>query len=149
MALDRALVSGGGDGVAEAGCATAPRQPDSDGAGSTTRSRRRTDQAAVSGTRTDFHEKATERQRFQVHIDFGLASRPRGILMRRSRSIKTPSRSSRAKGGGRSRGHAALAHRRMGSAFDRTGRFAQAETHYQKALNLSPQGSQDLERRGI
>ncbi len=26
----------------------------------------------------------------------------------------------------------------MGSAFDRTGRFAQAETHYQKALKLSP-----------
>ena len=32
----------------------------------------------------------------------------------------------------------ALAHRRIGSAMDRLGRFAQAETHYKKALKQSP-----------
>ena len=32
----------------------------------------------------------------------------------------------------------ALAHRDIGSAMDRLGRFAQAETHYKKALKLSP-----------
>ena len=32
----------------------------------------------------------------------------------------------------------ALAHRRMGAAFDRLGRFAQAEAHYRAALKLHP-----------
>ena len=33
----------------------------------------------------------------------------------------------------------ALAHRRMAGAYDRLGRFAQAEAHYEKALKLGPE----------
>ena len=43
------------------------------------------------------------------------------------------------KGIGRTRSaDEALAHRRIGNALDRLGRFAQAEMHYKKALRLSP-----------
>jgi hypothetical protein len=38
------------------------------------------DQAALRNSRTDFHEKATDRQQFQVHIDFGRAFETQGNL---------------------------------------------------------------------
>ena len=59
--------------------------------------------------------------------------------MRRFRNIKTPSRSSKTKGGDHS-GRRTPPWPIGGSEvpYDRLGRFAQAETHYQKALKLSP-----------
>ncbi len=92
-----------------------------------------------SASETDFHETATDRQRFQVHIDFGRVFETQGnfdaavleyqdaltVLETRKRGSFQPTDN-------------ALAHRRMGGALDRLGRFAQAEVHYKKALKLSP-----------
>ena len=81
--------------------------------------------------------KASPRQRFQVHIDFGRIFESQGnydaaiaeyqdaltVLENKRRGDFQPA-------------DEALAHRRMGGAFDRLGRFAQAEVHYKKALKL-------------
>ena len=77
------------------------------------------------------------RQKFQVHIDFGRIFESQGnydaaiteyqdaltVLENKRRGDFQPA-------------DEALAHRRMGGAFDRLGRFAQAEVHYKKALKL-------------
>jgi len=89
--------------------------------------------------KTEFHATATDRQRFQVHIDFGRVFETQEnfdaavleyqdaltVLQQRRRGTFQPA-------------DEALAHRRMGGALDRLGRFAQAEVHYKKALKLSP-----------
>ena len=122
---------------AAAGCATAPRQPE--GPGHDDQKTAQTDQATPANPRTDFHEKATERQQFQVHIDFGRAFETQGNLDAAIQEYQDALKVVENKRRGPFRPtDAALAHRRMGSAFDRSGRFAQAETHYQKALKLSP-----------
>ncbi len=57
----------------------------------------------------------------------------------RSLNIKTPSPSSKASGEVPLHpADEALAHRRIAGAMDRQGRFVQAETHYKKALKISP-----------
>ncbi|HEX3449613.1 MAG TPA: tetratricopeptide repeat protein [Isosphaeraceae bacterium] len=96
-------------------------------------------QARVSDPKTQFQEKATDRQRFQVHIDFGRVFETQGnidaaileyqdalaVVQSKRRGTLHPA-------------DEALAHRRIGGALDRQGRFAQAETHYKKALKMSP-----------
>ena len=96
-------------------------------------------QARVSDPKTQFQEKATDRQRFQVHIDFGRVFETQGnidaaileyqdalaVVQSKRRGTLHPA-------------DEALAHRRIGGAMDRQGRFAQAETHYKKALKISP-----------
>jgi Flp pilus assembly protein TadD len=96
-------------------------------------------QAGVSDPKTQFQEKATDRQRFQVHIDFGRVFETQGnidaaileyqdalaVVQSKRRGTLHPA-------------DEALAHRRIGGAMDRQGRFAQAETHYKKALKISP-----------
>jgi Flp pilus assembly protein TadD len=88
---------------------------------------------------TEFHETATDRQRFQVHIDFGRVFESQGnydaALLEYQEALSVVE--------GKRRGpfrpaDSAMAHRRMGAALDCLGRFAQAEVHYQKALKLSP-----------
>ena len=68
--------------LAVAGCATAPRHAETppphmaqDDLKAT-----RTDQAPLPDQRTVFHEKATDRQQFHVHIDFGRAFEAQGNL---------------------------------------------------------------------
>jgi Flp pilus assembly protein TadD len=87
----------------------------------------------------DFHKNATERQRFQVHLDFGKVFEAQGNLdaavveyQGALDVVKTRRR------GELTLADEALANRRMGGAFDRLGRFAQAEVHYKKALKLTP-----------
>jgi Flp pilus assembly protein TadD len=96
-------------------------------------------QARTSDPKTQFQEKATDRQRFQVHIDFGRVFETQGnidaaileyqdalaVVQSKRRGTLHPA-------------DEALAHRRIGGAMDRQGRFAQAETHYKKALKISP-----------
>ena len=65
--------------LAAQGCVTAPRQPDAQAAHDDLKSAA-SDQADTAKSRTDFHEKATERQQFQVHIDFGRAFETQGNL---------------------------------------------------------------------
>jgi tetratricopeptide (TPR) repeat protein len=128
--------------LAAAGCATAPRQADSPAPPAATRDDPRSagaDQAPSVSTRTDFHEKATERQKFQVHIDFGRAFEAQGnidaALVEYQDALKVVENKRR---GSFRAADEALAHRRMGGAMDRQGRFAQAETHYKNALKISP-----------
>jgi Flp pilus assembly protein TadD len=96
-------------------------------------------QSRASDPKTQFQEKATDRQRFQVHIDFGRVFETQGnidaaileyqdalaVVQSKRRGTLHPA-------------DEALAHRRIGGAMDRQGRFVQAETHYKKALKISP-----------
>jgi Flp pilus assembly protein TadD len=89
--------------------------------------------------KTDFHATATDRQRFQVHIDFGRVFESQGNMdaaLLEYQEALTVVEGTRH--GPFRPADAALAHRRMGGTLDRLGRFAQAEVHYKKALKLSP-----------
>ena len=95
-----------------------------------------------SGPRTDFRAEATDRQAFQVHIDFGRVFESQGNFdgaMLEYQEALTVVETRRR--GSLGPADSALAHRRMGGALDRLGRFAQAEAHYQKSLKLSPRDS--------
>jgi Flp pilus assembly protein TadD len=131
-------------GLACAGCATTPGSidpgktappPVSQEAGNAPRA----DQARVADPKSEFHAKATDRQQFQVHIDFGRAFEAQGNLDAAVLEYQDALTVLQTKRKGPFRpSDEALAHRRMGSAMDRLGRFAQAETHYKRALKLSP-----------
>ncbi len=124
------------------GCVSAPRQADSSAPTPTTHDDAKApaaDQAPAANTRTDFHEKATPRQQFQVHIDFGRAFEAQGNLDAAIVEYQDALKVTENKRRGPFRpADQALAHRRMGGAMDRLGRFAQAETHYKNALKLDP-----------
>ena len=91
------------------------------------------------GPRTDFRAEATDRQAFQVHIDFGRVFESQGnfdgAVLEYQEALTVVETKRR---GSLGPADAALAHRRMGGALDRLGRFALAEGHYQKSLKLSP-----------
>jgi len=135
-------------GVMGAGCVVTPRQAGS-GAGPSPPQvpETATGAAAVAqehpgGPKTDFHETATDRQRFQVHIDFGRVFESQGnfdAAVLEYQDALTVLETTRR--GPFQPADEALAHRRMGGALDRLGRFAQAEVHYKKALKLSPKDS--------
>ena len=131
--------------VLGAGCVVTPRQPASRAPSAPPQVPEGADGAEVAAQiqpadpKTEFHAKATDRQAFQVHIDFGRVFEAQGnfdgavleyqeaitVLETRRRGPFQPA-------------DRALAHRRMAGALDRLGRFAQAEVHYQKALKLCP-----------
>ena len=86
-----------------------------------------------------FRRDVTQDQRIHVHIDFGRVFENQGNFEAAVSEYQQALAACERKGIGRSRSaDEALAHRRMGNAFDRMGRFAQAEVHYKKALRLSP-----------
>jgi tetratricopeptide (TPR) repeat protein len=129
--------------LATGGCVTAPRQADSPAAAAPTTNddakAAGADQTPSPNPRTDFHEKATARQQFQVHIDFGRAFEAQGNLDAAIVEYQDALKVTENKRRGPFRpADEALAHRRIGGAMDRMGRFAQAETHYKHALKLSP-----------
>jgi len=132
-------------GVMGGGCVVTPLQPGSGAGSSPPQVPEGATGAAAAGRdqpgapKTCIQETATDRQKFQVHIDFGRVFETQGnfdaavleyqdaltVLEQRRRGTFQPA-------------DEALAHRRMGGALDRLGRFAQAEVHYKKALKLSP-----------
>jgi Flp pilus assembly protein TadD len=126
------------------GCVTAPGQPavnaipatpDRDDATANVT----TVQTQVTPASNDFHRQPTDRQRFQVHVDFGRVFETQGNLdaaVLEYQDALTVAATRRH--GALGPADEALAHRRMAGALDRLGRFAQAETHYQKACKLSP-----------
>jgi tetratricopeptide (TPR) repeat protein len=128
--------------LAAAGCVTAPKLADPQTPPPSTRDDLKalgTDQAPSSNPRTDFQEKATFRQQFQVHIDFGRVFEAEGNLDAAIKEYQDALTVTENKRRGPFRpADAALAHRRIGSAMDRQGRFPQAETHYKTALKLNP-----------
>jgi Flp pilus assembly protein TadD len=89
--------------------------------------------------KTEFHAKATDRQSFQVHIDFGRIFESQGNFDAALQEYQEALAVVETKRHG-SLGPAdsALAQRRMAGALDCLGRFAQADVHYQKALSLAP-----------
>jgi Flp pilus assembly protein TadD len=87
----------------------------------------------------DFHKNATDRQRFQVHLDFGRIFEKQGNFDAAVLEYQDALTVLDAKGRGQFKpADQAIAHRRMGGALDRLGRFAQAEVHYKKALKYAP-----------
>ncbi|MHB1560957.1 MAG: tetratricopeptide repeat protein [Isosphaeraceae bacterium] len=90
------------------------------------------------GENTTFHRSATDRQRFQVHVDFGKVFETQGNLEGATQEYREAIKIAEAR---RRRGlnhaDAALAHRRLASALDRQGRFRESEPHYRTAQHLA------------
>lgn len=136
--------------VTTGGCALAPLRPnqssstatDSTSTTVTTASQATAPadpEAVDSGQDLKFHANATTRQRFQVHIDFGRVFESEGnydsAVMEYQEALKV---FKDRKQGGLKPADEALAHRRIGGALDKLGRFPQAEEHYKQALALDP-----------
>ncbi len=86
-----------------------------------------------------FRKDVTQDQRIHVHIDFGRVFESQGNFEAALSEYQQALAACEHKGFGRTRSaDEALAHRRIGNALDRLGRFAQAEMHYKKSLRLSP-----------
>jgi tetratricopeptide (TPR) repeat protein len=91
------------------------------------------------GENTTFHKSATDRQKFQIHIDFGKVFEAQGNLERAVQEYQDALKVAQARGRGElTAADEALAHRRIASALDRQGQFHQSEAHYQKAEKLAP-----------
>lgn len=126
------------------GCSVVPRQPD--GASSTPPPRPAdppSQPLAQSvhqvGSSTNFHENASDHQRFQVRIDFGRIFEKQGDFDAALTEYQAALTVAQAKRGGHiTAADVALAERRIAVANDRLGRFALAETHYHKALKHAP-----------
>jgi Flp pilus assembly protein TadD len=87
----------------------------------------------------EFRADVTQDQRVNVHLDFGKVFESQGNHEAALLEYQEALTAAEARGIGKTRSQEeALAHRRMGNALDRLGRFAQAEVHYKKALKLSP-----------
>lgn len=91
------------------------------------------------GENTTFHRTATDRQRFQVHIDFGKVFESQGNLDRALQEYQDALKVAEARGHGDGLKAAdeALAHRRIATTLDRLGQFRQSEPHYRRAVKLA------------
>jgi tetratricopeptide (TPR) repeat protein len=96
-------------------------------------------QAPAADPSNTFQKTATDRQRFQVRLDFGKVFEVHGEFDQAAQEYQEALAVAESKGRERfTPADRALAHRRLAGALDRLGRFPQAEEHYRKALKLSP-----------
>lgn len=92
----------------------------------------------TAGESTTFHKTVTDRQRFQVHIDFGKVFETQGQLDRALQEYQDALKIAAARGHGELKAaDEALAHRRIAGTLDRLGQFRQSEPHYQRAMKLA------------
>jgi Flp pilus assembly protein TadD len=98
--------------------------------------------AQVAGEDCTFHKTVTDRQRYQVHLDFGKIFEAQGNFERALDEYHDALKIVEGKRRGAFKAaDEALAHRRMAAALDRLGRFDGAEQHYNQALKLDPQNA--------
>ena len=93
--------------------------------------------------KTDFHATVGAEQQYQVHIDIGRLQETNGNFEAALAEYQKAIDVCRVRGSylsPRKNGpvQEALAERKLAGALDRLGRFAQAETHYEKAITLTP-----------
>lgn len=92
--------------------------------------------------KSDFHREVTPDQQYNMHMEFGrvLESEKQydAAMAEYQKALEACARRGLGSGVKGSGAKQALAHRRMGGALDRMGRFTQAESHYQLALKASP-----------
>jgi Flp pilus assembly protein TadD len=127
------------------GCAVAPHQPVPSvapvavPASSAAPGPPSVDRGQIVDESNAFHKTATDRQRFQVHLDFGKVFEAQGnfegavLEYQDALAVVEDKRRGPFKPADK-----ALAYRRMAAALDRLGRFPIAEEHYKKALHLCP-----------
>jgi tetratricopeptide (TPR) repeat protein len=93
----------------------------------------------TAGEDVTFHKAATERQKFQVHIDFGKVFDAQGNLDRAIQEYRDALKVAKdRKHGDLGVADEVLAHRRIASALDRQGQFRQSEPHYRQAIKIAP-----------
>jgi Flp pilus assembly protein TadD len=92
---------------------------------------------------TDFHKDVSHEQGFNVHLELGRVFESQGNFEAAVAEYQKAVDIGVLKGSSHANARLgpaprALAERRMAGAFDRMGRFSQAEVHYRKALELAP-----------
>jgi len=97
--------------------------------------------APIVDPKTAFRADATDRQRFQVRLDFGKIFEYQGNFDSALGEYQEALAVAQSHKGGLGSADEAVAERKIAAAYDRLGRFAQAETHYKKALKLNPKDS--------
>jgi Tfp pilus assembly protein PilF len=93
--------------------------------------------------RTEFHREVTPLQKFNVLVAVGRTQEAQEHYVEAALSYEKALEACQKHnplftGSAISPEQQALAHRRLGSALDHLGRFAQSEAHYREALKLSP-----------
>ncbi len=93
-------------------------------------------------------------QQFNVHLELGRMYETQGYfeaaITEYQKALDASGHLSPSPSGAKTgETRAGLAHRRMGGAYDRLGRFAQAETHYRAGAEAQPQRREGLERRRV
>lgn len=93
-------------------------------------------------TPSEFHNEVTQDQQYNVHLELGRVYESQkeytAAVAEYEKSLEACTRRGFGAGLKGSGEKQAMAHRRIGGALDRLGRFAQAEDHYRLALKASP-----------
>jgi Flp pilus assembly protein TadD len=125
--------------IATIGCQTLKSRSDKDAAPSSVA------QGAKdpSAPKSDFHAEVSSEQEFNVHLELARVHESQGnneaAVAEYQKAVDVGAlKGSVIQGAKLGPAQQALAQRRMAAALDRMGRFAQAETHYQKAIKLTP-----------
>jgi len=96
--------------------------------------------AEPSAPKTEFHREVGNEQQFNVHLEVARVHESQGNNEAAIAEYQKAVDASERRGAGQmNAAQQSLAQRRIAAAFDRMGRFAQAEVHYNRALKLAPE----------